>query len=195
MPTPPIASMSSPMPTPPIASISSLMLTPPIASMSSSMLTPRIVLMLVVASLWLAGCGFQLVGTGLADTFNGYQIRAPANSKISERLEWQLEDLGMLQGGEQSIDFHILEESFTAGRSLATAAATVAEIQLNLSLEARITLPGEQPFRVQYSLHDFYPINYRDPHGNRALRSSLEDYLAGEAATLLIESVSNPTPN
>ena len=148
-----------------------------------------------VASLCLAGCGFQLVGVGLPEKFDGYQLNAPSSSKVGKRLEQQLEDYGMSSGGDNSVGFRILREAFTSSRSLASRAATTAEVQLNLSVEAMVTLPGEQPFRVEYKLHDFYPINYRDPHGNRELRRTLEEYLAGEAAILLIESVSNPTPN
>lgn len=159
------------------------------------MCKPLSLLPLVFASLCLAGCGFQLVAFGLPEKFDGYQLSAPASSKVGEKLEMRLEDQGMSSGGDQSIEFQILREAFTSGRSLASRAATTAEIQLNLSVEALITLPGQDPLRVEYKLHDFYPINYRDPHGNRALRNSLEDYLAGEAAVLLIESVSHPTRN
>ncbi len=159
------------------------------------MCKPLTLLTLASAGLIVAGCGFQLVGVGPAEQYDGFQLSAPAGSKVGKRLEMRLEDYGMSSGGDQSIEFQILREAFTSGRSLASRVATLAEIQLNLSLEAVITLPGEEPFRVEYRLHDFYPINYTDPHGNRALRSSLEDYLAGEAAILLIESVSNPTRN
>ena len=149
------------------------------------------ILPLVAATLIVAGCGFQLAGNGLGQAFDGYTLSAPASSKTGKRLERELGDIGMSSGGGRQVNFQILREAFSAGRSLASRAATTAEIQLNLSVEAMITLPGEEPFRVEYKLHDFYPINFRDPHGNRALRRSLEDYLAGEAATLLIESVNN----
>ena len=145
------------------------------------------------ASLAATGCGFQLVGGALSEDIDGYQINAPSSSKVAKRLELQLEDFGMRAGGEKQIGFQIARESFTAGRSLASKAATTAEIELSLSVEALITLPGEEPFKVEYKLHDFYPINYSDPHANRALRRKLEDYLAGEAAILLIESVANQT--
>lgn len=147
-----------------------------------------------VASLMAAGCGFQLAGNSLAQAFDGYEVSAASSSKVGERLERRLGDYGMTSSGERRIGFQIVREAFTAGRSLASGAATTAEIQLNLSVEAMITPPGEEPFKVEYKLHDFYPINYRDPHANRALRRELEDYLAGEAAILLIESVENPTP-
>ena len=150
---------------------------------------------LFVASLLTAGCGFQLVGSGIGQAFDGYQLSAPASSKIGKGLERQLADIGMSSHGARTVNFQILRESFSAGRSLASRAATTAEVQLNLAVEAMITLPDEAPFRVEYKLHDFYPINFRDPHGNRALRRNLEDYLAGEAATLLIESVNNQLGN
>lgn len=162
---------------------------------SIHMYKPVMLFRVAVASLCLAGCGFQLVGVGLPEKFDGYQLSAPASSKVGERLRQQLEDYGMSSGGEAVVGFQILREAFTSSRSLASRGATTAEIQLNLSVEAMIAPPGEQPFRVAYKLHDFYPINYRDPHGNRALRRNLEEYLAGEAAILLIESVSNPTRN
>lgn len=168
---------------------------PSASEASSEMYKPLMLLTMTVVSLCVAGCGFQLVGAGLTDTFDGFELRAPANSKVGERLRQQLEDYGMSSGGDKSVDFQIVRESFTAGRSLASKAATPVELQLNLSVEAMITRPGEQPFRVEYKLHDFYPINYRDPHGNRALRRNLEEYLAGEAAILLIESVSHRAPN
>ncbi len=154
-----------------------------------------IVLAVAVASLLMAGCGFQLVGSSLAEDFDGYQVNAPSSSKVGMRLERQLEDSGMRAGGEKQIGFQIVREAFTAGRSLASKAATTAEIQLNLSVVALITPPGEEPFKVEYKLHDFYPINFTDPHANRALRRSLEDNLAGEVANLMIESVANPTPH
>lgn len=165
------------------------------AKSRSHMFKPAMLVTSAVASLSLAGCGFQLVAVGLPEKFDGFELSAPANSRIEQRLRQQLEDYGMSSQGDKSVSFRILREDFTASRSLASSAATLAEIQLNLSVQAMITLPGEAPFRVEYKLHDFYPINYRDPHGNRALRRNLEEYLAGEAAMLLIESVSNPTRN
>lgn len=152
------------------------------------------VLALAAAGLMAAGCGFHLAGTSMAQAFDGYEVSAASSSKVAKRLERQLEDFGMRPSGQRRIGFKIVREAFTAGRSLASGPATTAEIQLNLSVEALITPPGEEPFKVEYKLHDFYPINYREPHSNRALRRDLEDYLAGEAAILLIESVENPTP-
>jgi len=146
---------------------------------------------LLIASLLLSGCGFQLATTGIGDSFDSYQLSAPASSKVSKSLKRQLGDHGLSASGARQVNFQILRESFSAGRSLASRAATPVENQLNLAIEAMITLPDEAPFRVEYKLHDFYPINFRDPHGIRALRSELEDRLAAQAADLLIASVNN----
>ncbi|MCY4039665.1 MAG: hypothetical protein OXF72_00230 [Gammaproteobacteria bacterium] len=150
---------------------------------------------LLITSLLLSGCGFQLSSTGIGDSFDGYQVSAPASSKISKSLKRELGDHGLTSSGARQVNFQILRESFSAGRSLASKAATPVELQLNLAVEAMITLPGEAPVRVEYKLHDFYPINFRDPHGIRALRRGLEDRLAEQAAGLLIESVNNRLAN
>ena len=91
-----------------------------------------------VFSLGLAGCGFQMVGNGLADAYDGYRLQASASSKVGRRLERELRDAGMRSGGEQQINFEILREAFSSRRSLASKAATTAEIQLNLTVHAMI---------------------------------------------------------
>ena len=151
---------------------------------------------ILIASLFVSGCGFQLATTGIGDSFDGYQLSAPAASKVSKGLQRRLGNVGLSSEGLSSesarqVNFQILRESFSAGRSLASRAATTAEIQLNLAVEAMIALPDQEPFRVEYKLHDHYPINFRDPHGNRAIRSNLEEHLADQVAELLIESVNN----
>ena len=146
---------------------------------------------ILIASLFVSGCGFQLATTGIGDSFDGYQLSAPAASKVSKGLQRRLGNIGMTSAGARQVNFQILRESFSAGRSLASRAATTAEIQLNLAVEAMIALPDQEPFRVEYKLHDHYPINFRDPHGNRAIRGNLEEHLADQVAELLIESVNN----
>lgn len=104
-------------------------------------------LLLLICSLFVIGCGFHLRTNTLASYISSVDVTGTKSPRIIRSLESKLNELGIVVDASATPDVHvhISEHSFEKEASLLAPLGGMIEYELTLTVVMRIGLPNIEP--------------------------------------------------